>query len=35
MAQMRENIDAISNMNKEGKMVISRITRRAPKPMGR
>ena len=35
MARMREDIDTISNSNKENKMVISGMTSRIPKPTGR
>ena len=34
MARMREDIDAMSNTNKEDKMIISGLTCRVPKPIG-
>ena len=34
MARMREDIDAISNANKEEKMIITGLTSKTPKPTG-
>jgi hypothetical protein len=35
MARLREDVDTSSNINKEDKMVISGLTSKTPKPMGR